>query len=41
MLSPVHSVASPAVAFGYLVVWMVAALIALGWALTGSTAATA
>ena len=36
-----YTVALSAVAFGYLVVWMVAALVALGWALTGSTPATA
>jgi MFS family permease len=34
-----YTVASPTVAFGYLVIWMAAALVALGWALTGSSAA--
>ena len=32
-----YTVASPGVAFGYLVAWMAAALVALGWALTGAT----
>lgn len=36
-----YTVASPAVAFGYLAAWMLVALIMLGWAARGETAETA
>jgi hypothetical protein len=36
-----YTVASPALAFGYLAAWMLLALVVLGWAARSTTAATA